>query len=569
MVMAVVQQVNVASADAAASTIAATITASNPANLLVAVLITGGQSQTGVTDNGSSGGNAYTQEFLKSIDAAHCHAGVYMTTAATTKAATVITGTAAAGDIRAMTVYEISVANNASPFDSANGAAATGAPPTTGLTGTPSTATGLVIGVCAGLVAAGNDFSSPAFTSGAGTFTHTSHSDGGSTMTVWAGYLQLASATAQEFTITTSGSTQGVAASVVALIKPAGATPAPTVTGVSPASGAVAGGTPVTITGTSLTGASAVAFGASAATSVVVVNSTTITCVAPAHSAATVDVTVTTSGGTSATSSADHFTYSAAAPVVSGISPAFGTLAGGTSVTISGSGFTGASAVTFGGIAAGGFSVTNDSTIVATSPAGALGGVDVRVTTGAGTSAANSSDVFTYTQPPGTAVLSPGIDRIPYLPKRGGDLVVEANAPEEQVRFWVAGDRFPRIVIDIPNHAILSGDGTAAPLPLSAGGGTGTIAQTTQAGTSYTFALVDVGTVTRFTAAGAVTATIPPNSSVAYPVGAILTAYAAGAAGVTVAAGAGVTIRNNSSAMTQFEEASFRQDAIDSWVRVG
>ena len=93
---------------------------------------------------------------------------------------------------------------------------------------------------------------------------------------------------------------------------PAVAAP-PTVTGLSPSSGPAAGGTSVTITGTGFTGATAVDFGTTAATDVVVVNDTTITADSPAGSGVA-DVTVTTPVGTSATLPADQFTYIAAAP---------------------------------------------------------------------------------------------------------------------------------------------------------------------------------------------------------------------------------------------------------------
>ena len=83
-------------------------------------------------------------------------------------------------------------------------------------------------------------------------------------------------------------------------------------TDVAPSTGPAAGGTSVTITGTNLTGASAVHFGANAATGVVVNSATSVTATSPAGTG-TVDVTVTTPGGTSATSSADQFTYVAGA----------------------------------------------------------------------------------------------------------------------------------------------------------------------------------------------------------------------------------------------------------------
>ena len=82
----------------------------------------------------------------------------------------------------------------------------------------------------------------------------------------------------------------------------------PTVSAVSPASGAASGGTAVTITGTGFAAGDTVSFGGSAATGVTVSSATSITATSPAGSG-TVDVTVTGPGGTSATSSADQFTY--------------------------------------------------------------------------------------------------------------------------------------------------------------------------------------------------------------------------------------------------------------------
>ena len=69
------------------------------------------------------------------------------------------------------------------------------------------------------------------------------------------------------------------------------------------------GGTTVTITGTNLTGATAVSFGSTKASSIKSVSATTITVVAPPGTRGTVNVTVTTPGGTSAVSKRDHFKY--------------------------------------------------------------------------------------------------------------------------------------------------------------------------------------------------------------------------------------------------------------------
>lgn len=95
------------------------------------------------------------------------------------------------------------------------------------------------------------------------------------------------------------------------------------------------------------------------------------------------------------------------------------------------------------------------------------------------------------------------------------------------------------------------------------------LASSARSGTTYTLALSDAGTVVEFTNSSAVTVTVPPNSSVAFAVGDVVNLYAAGAAGVTVAAGGGVTIRGNSTVVAQYGEVSLRKRATNEWVRVG
>jgi hypothetical protein len=87
---------------------------------------------------------------------------------------------------------------------------------------------------------------------------------------------------------------------------------APTITDVNPNGGLTTGGTAVVITGTHLSGATAVTFGTTAAPDFTVNSATQITATAPAHAAGTVQVKVTTAGGTTADTSADDYTYVAA-----------------------------------------------------------------------------------------------------------------------------------------------------------------------------------------------------------------------------------------------------------------
>ena len=164
----------------------------------------------------------------------------------------------------------------------------------------------------------------------------------------------------------------------------------PTVSSVTPSGGLPAGGTSVAVTGTYLTGATAVMFGNTAAAAYTVNSATQITAISPAGSG-TVDVTVTTPNGTSATSSADQFTYYSI-PALTSISPTGGPAAGNTSVTFTGTNLTGAIAVKFGSTAATGYTVNSPRQITATSPAGS-GAVSVTVTTPGGTS---NGETFTY-----------------------------------------------------------------------------------------------------------------------------------------------------------------------------
>jgi hypothetical protein len=86
-------------------------------------------------------------------------------------------------------------------------------------------------------------------------------------------------------------------------------------------------------------------------------------------------------------------------PTVTGVLPAVGPETGGTAVTLTGTGFSNVVSVFFGLTAASSFQVVSSTTIVATSPAYAVGSVDVRVVTGTANSAATSSDRFTFAQP--------------------------------------------------------------------------------------------------------------------------------------------------------------------------
>lgn len=213
------------------------------------------------------------------------------------------------------------------------------------------------------------------------------------TMDLETGDIRVASIDESSFTLTRNGFTVYDANDVP--IDPPGA--GPTVTGVAATSGPAVGGTAVTITGTGFSAVAGVTFGGTPATSVVMVSPTSVTCVTPAHAAGAVDVVVT-NGDAQTGTGVNAFTY-VAAPTVTSVAASSGTTAGGVAVTISGTGFNSVSGVTFGGVAATGVSTVNSTTVTCTTPAHAVGAVNVVVTNG-DTQTGTGTGAFTYTAAP-------------------------------------------------------------------------------------------------------------------------------------------------------------------------
>lgn len=174
--------------------------------------------------------------------------------------------------------------------------------------------------------------------------------------------------------------------------------PGPGITKLSAKRGPAAGGTPVTITGTSFAGVTAVKFGSTEATSFTVNSPTSISAVSPAGTTGTVEVHVTTPNGESTITSNDRFTYEA--PTVTHVSPGTGSKLGDTPVTVNGSGFAPGSGTTvfvFGkGIALAVNCITTSECTMLSPAAAKTGTVDITAKVNKKTSTKNPADEFTY-----------------------------------------------------------------------------------------------------------------------------------------------------------------------------
>jgi hypothetical protein len=92
-----------------------------------------------------------------------------------------------------------------------------------------------------------------------------------------------------------------------------------------------------------------------------------------------------------------------------------------------------------------------------------------------------------------------------------------------------------------------------------------------QTGTTYTTVLSDAAQLVTLNNASAITLTIPPNSSVAYPIGTRIDFIQIGAGQVTVAGGTGVTVNSTPTLKfrAQHSAASCIKIATDTWQLVG
>jgi hypothetical protein len=164
-------------------------------------------------------------------------------------------------------------------------------------------------------------------------------------------------------------------------------------------------GTSVTITGSGLNSATAVAFGDTDAsfTSTTVGGVTKLIAVAPPHAVGAVDVKVTNASGTSTTGPASKFTYVPPAPGITTLTPASVTVLGGQSVTLTGTDLSGVTSVKIGTVPVAAKPV-NAASLTFLAPVRPAGTYAVTVTNSYGTS--TPAGRLTYELPPAPAITS-------------------------------------------------------------------------------------------------------------------------------------------------------------------
>jgi len=89
---------------------------------------------------------------------------------------------------------------------------------------------------------------------------------------------------------------------------------------------------------------------------------------------------------------------------------------------------------------------------------------------------------------------------------------------------------------------------------------------------SYTLALSDAGKIVEIDNAGANTLTVPPDASVAFPIGTQVIVIQTGAGQTTLTAGAGVTIESKGGDLAikdQWSAATLIKRSANGWIAIG
>jgi hypothetical protein len=241
--------------------------------------------------------------------------------------------------------------------------------------------------------------------------------------------------------------------------------PKPTYASMTPLEGPMAGGTPVTISGTNFGPVLGVTFGSRQATGVSVDGGQTqITCDTPDSptDGAKPVVIISTSNGT--ITATDQFTYNLP-PIITSFAPASGPLAGGTALAVSGSRFRGSVAVRIAGVACTNVGVTGDTTITCVTPAGASVGGKPLLVDSSTNGTVTAASLFTYNGTPSVSAISPTSG-----PLQGNTLLtIDGSAFGPTISVTIGGVAATSVTVNGPQTQITCrtpGSDTTGPKPL-------------------------------------------------------------------------------------------------------
>lgn len=129
-----------------------------------------------------------------------------------------------------------------------------------------------------------------------------------------------------------------------------------------------------------------------------------------------------------------------------------------------------------------------------------------------------------------------------------------------------------RNIMDLANNALMLEDvGTTANTVAAGNDSRFTTSPSNEQTNNYTLVAADAGKTVRMSSSSTRTITIPPNSSVAFPVDTIVNFETVGTGDCTIVAGSGVTIRsrNGLKLAGQYAVATAHKIATNEWILAG
>jgi len=148
--------------------------------------------------------------------------------------------------------------------------------------------------------------------------------------------------------------------------------------------------------------------------------------------------------------------------------------------------------------------------------------------------------------------------------------ILAKNSNTDMDFIWITNDVGD--ITAVTAGTALTGGGTSGAVTLNFDYAAGNQAVESAQTASYTLVLTDAGKMVTMTNGSANDLTVPPNSSVAFPVNTRIDLIQYGAGQTTVVAGAGVTIYSSGSKLKltgQYSGASLWKKDTNTWVLVG